>query len=82
MASWGAQKRTAARAANKASQARMALAKEDARRAVATGRCPKCGREVRRNSSMTGWIQCSQFGAPEFRADAAQPSCEWQGFTE
>jgi hypothetical protein len=54
----------------------------EARAIVATGKCPRCGMPIRRNSSMTGWYQCSQFGAEGFRADATQPSCEWQVFTE
>jgi hypothetical protein len=77
-----AQKRTSTRAANKASHARMEAARAEVRRAVATGRCPKCARELRRNSSMAGWWQCSQYGAVGFRVDAAQPPCDWQGFTE
>lgn len=77
-----AQKRTETRAANKAAQARMEAARAEVRRAVATGRCPTCGRELRRNTSMAGWYQCSQYGAVGFRADASQPSCDWQGFTE
>lgn len=62
-----------------------ALRLEDARqeviRIVATGVCPQCGRKLRQNLSLTGWWQCSQFGAVGFRADAEQPSCDWQGFT-
>lgn len=77
-----AQKRTETRAANKARTARMDAAREEVKRAVATGRCPKCGRTLKRNLSMAGWWQCEQFGAVGFRADATQPSCEWQGFTE
>ena len=49
---------------------------------VTTGKCPDCGRPLRRNNSMTGWWQCSQLGAVGFRADPNQPSCNWQGFTE
>ena len=45
------------------------------------GQCPMCGRGVRRNWSITGWIQCEQFGAVGFRADGSMPSCSWQGFT-
>lgn len=77
-----AQKRTSTRAANKAAQARMEAARAEVRRAVATGRCPTCARELRRNTSMAGWYQCTQYGAVGFRADASQPSCNWQGFTE
>lgn len=64
-----------------------AKAKRDARLAearaiVATGKCPICGRAIRRNLSLTGWWQCSQLGAVGFRADANQPSCNWQIFIE
>lgn len=76
------QKRAATRAANKASTARMEAARAETARAVATGRCPKCGRTLKRNTAMAGWWQCEQFGAVGFRADATQPSCDWQGFTE
>ena len=48
---------------------------------VATGKCPQCGRPLRRNNSMTGWWQCSQLGAEGFRADASKPSCSFQTFT-
>ena len=48
---------------------------------VATGKCPECGRKIVRNMSLSGWWQCSQFGAIGFRADAEQPSCPWQTFT-
>lgn len=48
---------------------------------VATGKCPTCGRVLRRNPSLTGWWQCSQLGAVGFRADASQPSCDWQTST-
>lgn len=54
----------------------------EARRIVSTGKCPQCGRALRRNSSMTGWWQCSQFGAVGFRADANVPPCSFQTFTE
>jgi ribosomal protein L37AE/L43A len=68
-------------------EARRARAALDAHRAevreiVATGICPKCGRKLRSNLSLAGWWQCSQFGAIGFRADAGQPSCDWQGFTD
>lgn len=48
---------------------------------VATGKCPTCDAGLRRNSSMTGWWQCEQFGAIGFRKNPAIPSCDWQGFT-
>jgi hypothetical protein len=54
---------------------------EEARRIVAGGRCPKCGAGLRRNSSMTGWWQCEQFGAAGFRKNPDAPSCSFQTFT-
>lgn len=69
-------------AADLASIERMNAAREEVRRIVATGVCPQCGRKLKRNLSLTGWWQCSQFGAIGFRADPEQPSCSWQGFTE
>ena len=61
-------------------------AKREARQAqalaiVQTGKCPDCGMPLRRNNSLTGWWQCSQFGAIGFRADSTRPSCDWQIFT-
>lgn len=53
----------------------------EARAVVATGKCPQCGRALRRNLALSGWYQCSQFGAEGFRADASQPSCSFQTFT-
>lgn len=49
---------------------------------VKTGKCPRCGRPLKRNLSLAGWWQCSQLGAIGFRADASQPSCDFQTFTE
>ena len=49
---------------------------------VATGKCPLCGRTVKRNWSLSGWWQCEQFGSMQFRTDPTQPSCEFQIFTE
>lgn len=48
---------------------------------VQTGKCPDCGRGLKRNLSMAGWYQCEQLGAEGFRKDASLPSCSWQGFT-
>lgn len=45
---------------------------------VAYGYCPCCGRKLRCNNSMGNWWQCQQFGAPQFRADANLPSCDYQ----
>jgi ribosomal protein L37AE/L43A len=73
--------RTEKSQARAASEARMAAHRATTSAAVAAGRCPDCGRPLRRNTSLTGWWQCTQFGAVGFRADATQPSCDWQGFT-
>lgn len=64
-----------------ASNERVRRAHEEASYALQHNRCPTCGKTVRRNLSLTGWVQCSQFGAPAFRQDATLPPCEWQGFT-
>jgi len=69
------------KAANAASLARMNAAKEEARRVVASGKCPTCGAGLRENLSILGWWQCEQLGAEGFRKDASKPSCSWQGFT-
>jgi len=52
------------------------------RACVATGKCPSCGEAIRRNSSLTGWYECSQRGAEGFRKDSSKPECSWQVFTE
>ena len=62
--------------------AKMNAIQQKAREIVATGKCPDCGRPLKRNLSMAGWYQCSQLGAVGFRADATQPSCSFQTFTE
>jgi hypothetical protein len=61
--------------------ARLEKARAEMRAIVATGVCPDCGRKLRNNLALAGWWQCSQFGAVGFRADAASPSCDFQGFT-
>lgn len=61
---------------------RLAKLKAIAREIVAIGKCPECGRPLRRNLALAGWWQCSQFGAEQFRADATLPPCDWQTFTE
>lgn len=65
-----------------AARARMEAAQAAARAVVAAGKCPQCGRKVRRNNALAGWWMCEQRGAEGFRADANAPACEWQGFTE
>lgn len=76
-----AEKARATRDANRERAARIAAVQAETRAIVATGRCPRCARALRRNLALAGWWQCSQFGAEGFRADASMPACEWQGFT-
>jgi len=61
---------------------RIEAAQMKARAIVETGKCPYCGRPLRRNLALAGWWQCSQFGAEDFRADPGAPSCDFQCFTE
>jgi hypothetical protein len=60
---------------------RMEQAYDEAELIVASGRCPTCRAPLRRNSSILGWWQCSQYGAVGFRADNTKPSCSFQTFT-
>lgn len=75
-----AQKRAANKAARKASDERIALAKAEASAAFAANKCPQCGAGVRQNLALTGWVQCEQYGAEGFRKDSSKPACSWQGF--
>ena len=61
---------------------RVAEAKAYVRGIVKRGVCPQCGAALKRNTSMTGWWQCEQYGAPSFRADPSAPACDFQTFTE
>jgi ribosomal protein L37AE/L43A len=74
--------RAARKAERVASAARTAAAQAETRSHVAADKCPQCGRKLRQNLAITGWWQCSQYGAVEFRVDSAAPSCSWQGFTQ
>ena len=65
-----------------ASEARIEQAHAETRKIVASGKCPDCGAGLRRNLGLTGWWQCEQLGAVNFRKDSAKPPCGWQGFTE
>lgn len=71
-----------ARRARQDQLAKLAKLKAIAREIVAIGRCPECGRPIRRNLALAGWWQCQQFGAAGFRADSTLPACDWQTFTE
>jgi len=77
-----AQKAAATRAAYRIQAERRTAEQARIRAIVATGKCPLCASPLRRNTSLTGWWQCSQYGAPGFRAIASKAPCEWQGFTE
>lgn len=61
---------------------RIEAAQEKVREIVKTGTCPDCGHKLKRNLSLTGWWQCEQFGALQFRTYADKPQCSWQGFTK
>jgi len=61
---------------------RIEAAQQEARRIVAAGKCPTCGAGLRRNSALSGWWQCEQYGAEGFRKDGSKPSCNFQCFTE
>lgn len=63
------------------SRARIEQSHKEAQAALQAGKCPQCGRGVRRNNSMAGWVQCEQLGSEQFRRYPDQPSCNWQGFT-
>lgn len=53
---------------------------EGNRAVVAKGVCPDCGAAIKRNSALTGWYQCEQFGAVGWRKDSSKPSCNFQIF--
>lgn len=74
--------RQIALAARRAQDDRLAKIRAIVCEIVKIGKCPQCGRQLRRNLALSGWWQCSQFGAEGFRADSSLPSCDWQGFTE
>ena len=61
-------------------EARMVETRAEAAAALAANECPRCAQSVRRNLALTGWVQCSGFGADGFRAAGSTP-CDWQGFT-
>ena len=73
--------RQARREARAKQVARLEKIKAETVAAVAEGTCPTCLAGLRRNSAITGWWQCEQFGADGFRKDSTKPSCSWQGFT-
>lgn len=72
------------KAARIASDLRIAAAHAEAQAAIAANRCPCCGLPVRRNSALTGWVQCVAYATPSFRAAEYREAkaCGWQGFTQ
>jgi hypothetical protein len=66
---------------NKCHAAYIARLQAEAQTVVATGCCPQCGASLRRNSALTGWWQCAQYGAEGFRVDSSRPACSFQTFT-
>lgn len=64
-----------------AANARIEAAHKEAQKALKENRCPVCGRGVRRNLSLTGWVQCEQLGTEQFRKYPNLAPCDWQGFT-
>lgn len=73
---------TTKQAARREQETRIHAAHEEARRVWNANKCPDCGAGIRRNLSLTGWVQCEQLGAETHRKDPSKPSCRWQGFTE
>jgi hypothetical protein len=69
------------KAAREEHRARMARIHAEAAVIVATGKCPQCGQPLRRNLALTGWWQCSGYGAEGFRAPGST-HCNFQTFTE
>lgn len=82
MARMTIEERRKQRAIRKAQDERLAKAREEAKKVVAAGKCPTCGRALRRNLALTGWYQCVQYGDGHFRQDQTQPPCSFQCFTE
>ena len=67
-----------ARTCTKCFNARSAQLRTEGLALVSSGLCPVCGRALRLNLSITGWYQCTQFGAETHRADGSKPACEFQ----
>lgn len=59
---------------------RNALMKAQNQQVLSNGKCPKCGSGLKRNSSLTGWWQCEQYGAATHRARPNDPACLFQMF--
>jgi uncharacterized protein (DUF983 family) len=67
---------------NKESKARIEAAQAETRRVWSSGCCPSCGAGLVLNRSISGWVQCEQYGTEGFRKDSTKPSCSYQGFME
>ncbi len=65
-----------------ASKARIEAQQVETRAVVEKGVCPTCGAGIKHNLSLTGWVQCNQYGSVGFRKDSSKPACSWQGFTQ
>jgi ribosomal protein L37AE/L43A len=76
------EQKRACRLERREQDARTARAQAETLEIVKSGVCPLCGSRLRRNLALTGWWQCSQYGAEGFRLYADRPACSWQGFTE
>ena len=59
-------------------KAHTAKYRADAIAIISTGKCPQCGRALKRNLAIFGWWQCEQYGASTHRADATAPACSYQ----
>jgi hypothetical protein len=67
---------------NKCGAEKTAARNAEYRAILANGSCPKCGSALRRNLSISGWWQCEQLGAENFRARPSEPSCSFQMIIE
>ncbi len=47
---------------------------------VQSGKCPDCGRALKRNTALSSWWQCEQYGEPTRRKDPSAPECAFQCF--
>lgn len=81
MARMTTEERKARAQQRKAETERLNAAYAETLRVVTSGKCPKCGSKLVRNSALTGWWQCEQFGSEQFRARPSDAPCSWQGFT-
>jgi len=66
------------------SKARLAILHTEARRIVATGKCPQCGTDLIYNNAIIGWWQCGAYASELFRKPQFRglPECNFQTFTD